>query len=156
MAKTFIGDIEENYTQAIEDIRARRKQEKDRYEKLILQKIEIALQGLRFIASEKNSQYKHMVYEIIRTISFSRSAKDVAGKLSEIMQTENLSSEGVLSIFNASTIPLMHKEQEIEKLKKAQQRMEKETKKLKRTKTRLIWWILLLFIMTVWMLTRGG
>ena len=150
-----MGDIENNFDQAVEDIRARRINEKDEYEKEILQKIEMAMQGIRIEYGDK-AQYAKVRKEIARSVIGAHSAREVASKLSDVLRQINVTGEHSLEIYNISTSTLYHKEKEVEKLRKSTDSLKKEAKKLRQQKKWLVFWMVLVVFAGLWMLSRGG
>ncbi len=150
-----IGDMATNFDQAVEDIRARRINETNEYEKAILQKIEMAMQGIRVEYGDKQ-KYKKIKNEIARAVIGGQSAREVASKLSDILEQTDLAGEHRLELYNISTNTLYHKEKEVEKLRKSTAILKKEAGKLQQQKKWMVFWITTLVLAGIWMLFKGG
>ncbi len=157
VAKTItLGDIELNYDQAVEDIRARRLNEKDEYEKAILQKIELALQGIKIESNSKEGwRYRQIRQEVAKAVIGAKPAREVASKLSDILEKVAISGEYSLEILNVGTSTLYHKDKEVEKLKKAEAVLVKAATVLRKQRQQMIFWIIDLLAITCFAFLRG-
>lgn len=147
--------IEDNWLGAFEQLHQMRIAEQDEGQQKILQRIEMSLCECRHKATI-DKRFATIATNIIRSVSTSRTAREVANKINEYLSTEPVSGEVQLRILDVSTSSLSSADKELAKIKGIAQRLSKEKEQLKKEYQRIKLWVIFLIVCGViwWMLTR--
>ena len=144
----------ENWTQAFEELYAMRAREKDETALAILRKVEIELQ--RCHVKIADPKYRKMASTVVKAINSSYNAREIADKMSDILQQEmNISGEGSISLLQLGTTHAAQSDKNIDKLQKTLQRIAKEKIDLeKKYKAIIAWGTIVGLLIVIWCLNR--